>query len=90
MVDVDWSHREEYVLRRHTVTVAELDEALADPAVIEIDPDYASRSGQSIRYIGWSDTAGAVLTVIMVRHEGSLYGSNGWTSNDKDQRRYWE
>jgi hypothetical protein len=88
--EVDWTHRADYMLARHGVTVAEATEALGDPAAVTFDPDPASRSGQSIRVIGWSATAGAVLTIILARHAGVIYGSNGWRSNPADLRAYIE
>ncbi len=62
----------------------------ADPDAVVLDPDPASKSGQSIRTIGWSASAGALVTVITVAHEGILYGVNGWESNRSDRRVYRE
>ncbi|MGI8814368.1 MAG: hypothetical protein ACR2G2_03500 [Pseudonocardia sp.] len=48
--------------------------------------------------MGYSPSAGAVLTVILVnaeadpdeRPDGSWWGSNAWPANERDQRRYGE
>ncbi len=61
-------------------------------------PDPASRSGHAVRVMGYSPSAGAVLTVILVnaeadpdeRPDGSWWGSNAWPANERDQRRYGE
>ena len=45
-------------------------------------------SGHSVRTIGWSDTAGRLLTVITVTEDDVTYGVNGWASNDIDLRHY--
>ena len=90
MENVDWTHRGEYMSTRHGVTVAQAMQALADPDAVTYDPDPASRSGASVRVIGYSADAQAVLTVILVRHDGRVYGSNGWRSNQRDLRTYRE
>lgn len=56
----------------------------------------ASRSGHSVRVIGYSGTAHAVLTVILVdpavdaseHPDGEWWGSNAWVANDQDRRLY--
>ncbi len=73
---------------RHGVGSEQANEALSDPDALVFDPDYASRSGQSVRTIGWSPSAGRLLTVITVRADGLVYGVNGWPANDVDTRRY--
>lgn len=52
--------------------------------------DPASRSGRSVRVIGYSETAGAILTVILVPREGphDWWGANAWRSSDRDIRIY--
>lgn len=88
MDGVDWTHRAGYMLARHGITVSQAAEALADRDAVMFDPDPASRSGRSIRVIGWSALAGAILTIVIVRYEGRLFGSNGWRSNERDIRIY--
>lgn len=83
----DWSHRGDYIGKRG-LTPVEADEALADPDRLVIDPDPASKSGRGVRIIGYSITAQAVLTVIVLDDEGTTYGVNAWRANAKDLRRY--
>lgn len=87
-VEVDWSHRAGYMQQRHGVDVEQANEALADPLALVFDPDYASVSGRSVRTIGWSTSAGRLLTVITVTEDGVTYGVNGWPANDIDTRHY--
>jgi len=90
-VEVDWSHRAEYMQQRHGVTVEQAGEALSDPLAVVAAPDPKSRSGHSARVIGYSASAGAVLVVILVRREdksGAWWGANGWPANGSDQRTY--
>jgi len=88
VVGVDWSKRGEYMRHRHGVTAVHADEALADAGRVVLDPDPASESGRSVRTVGWSPSAGRLLTIITLDHEGTIYGVNGWESNPTDQRRY--
>lgn len=85
---MDWSHRGEYMRRKHGMTPEVADDALGDPERIVIDPDYNSTSGRSVRIIGYSVLAEDVITVIVLEHEGVEYGVNGWVSNDRDRRLY--
>lgn len=85
---VDWSHAEGHLRERGRITVAEANDALADPERVVIDPDYNSKSGRSVRIIGFSPLAGWLLTIIVVEEDGREYGVNGWHSNDKDHRIY--
>lgn len=82
----DWTHRGRYMYLRHGLPPDEANAALTDPDAVTIAPDPASRSGRSIRVIGWSGRR--ILTVIVVEDEGVLYGLNGWPANARDQRRY--
>jgi hypothetical protein len=61
-----------------------------DPDALRIDPDPASRSGRSVRTIGYSALAGCLLSVVTVFEEGVTYGVNCWKSNKIDIRRYLE
>lgn len=88
-VEVDWSHRAEYMQQRHGVTSEQANEALADLTALVFDPDYASLSGHSVRTIGWSDSAGRLLTVITVTEDEVTYGVNGWPANDIDTRHHY-
>ena len=60
------------------------------PDALRIDPDPASRSERSARTIGYSTSAGYLVTVITAEDTGVTYGVNGWQSNEIDIRRYRE
>ena len=64
------------------------DEAYTDEARVVFDPDYASKTGRSVRTIGYSPTAGFIITVITVVEEGHLWGVNAWKANEKDAAAY--
>jgi len=85
---VNWSKRGEYIIAKHEVYPAWADEALADENAVVFDPDYNSKSGESVRTIGASWSIQDILTVITVEHEGTVYGVNAWRSNDRDTRYY--
>ena len=86
--NVDWTHGEAHMWEKHGVSSVEADEALDDPNRVVIDPDYASVSGRSVRIIGYSDTFGELLTVIVVAAGGEEFGVNGWMANPKDRLIY--
>jgi len=73
--EVDWSYRADYIRERHGIEVEWANEALGDPDALRIAPDPASRSGRSVRTIGYSPQAGCLVTVITVDEEGVTYGS---------------
>jgi uncharacterized DUF497 family protein len=87
---VDWSMRGEYIVAKHDVTPAQADEALADEQAVVFDPDYNSKSGEGVRTIGESPGLGAILTVITVEDDGTVYGVNAWKANARDRRYYQE
>jgi hypothetical protein len=92
-VDVDWRHGAEHMWLQHEVSAEQADEALEDVDSIVAFPDPKSRSGRSARVIGYSPSAGALLTVILVRRadeSGLWWGATGWRSNGADRRIYWE
>lgn len=64
------------------------DEAYTDEARVVFDPDYASKTGRSVRTIGYSPTAGFIITVITVVEAGHLWGVNAWRANEKDTAAY--
>lgn len=84
----DWSKRGEYIIAKHQTTPEQANEALADPEALVLNPDPASRSGVSARTIGYSPSRAALLTVITVDEDGTVFGINAWRSNDTDQRKY--
>jgi hypothetical protein len=75
---------------RHGIEVEWTNEALRDPDALRIDPDPSTKSGRSVRTIGYSPTAGFLLTVITVTEGAATYGINGWPANARDIRRYRE
>ena len=95
---VDWRKRAGYVRDRHQVEPAWADEAVADPEACWLDPDPASISGLSVRVIGYSGGADAVLTVILLPGDGDpeepadgdWWGVNAWPANERDERLYRE
>ena len=95
---VDWSQRGDYIRSRHQVEPFWATEAVHDPAAYWRDPDPASTSGASVRVIGYSGTADAVLAVILVhadadphdRPDGDWWGANAWPANIRDIRIYQE
>lgn len=83
--------RGEYIVAKHQVAPEHADEALADPDRVVFAPDPASRSGVSVRTIGYSASRNTLVTVITVEEgDGTVFGINAWPSNLTDQRRYLE
>lgn len=95
---VDWSKRADYIGERHGISPVWADEAVNDRHAVWQVPDPASRSGLSVRVIGYSPAARAVLTVILIaadadpdeRPDGDWWGSNAWVSNQQDKSLYSE
>jgi len=95
---IDWSKRAGYIRERHQVESAWADEAVTDPEARWLVPDPASASGVSIRVIGYSGSADAVLTVILLPGDvdpaepanGDWWGVNAWPASERDQRLYVE
>lgn len=90
MYEVDWTYGAEHMWTRHQVTTVEADEAVADIDAVWFIPDPHSRSGRSIRVLGYSHTCQAALTIILVprQDDGGYWDANGWRSNSSDRRRY--
>ena len=74
----------------HGVTPREANEAVEDEEAVWVDPDPKSRSGCGVRVIGYSLSAGNVLTVILLKLNEGWVGANGWKSNSTDQKIYKE
>lgn len=88
MSDVpDWLHRREHIEHRSQRKGETEQDILAewaymDEVAVTFDPDYASETGLSARTIGWSDSAGFLITVISVRDEhGHLWGATAFRAN---------
>jgi hypothetical protein len=90
VTEVDWKYRADYIRRRHDIEAEWPNEALDDPDALRIEPDPASRSGRSVRTIGYSGRAGGLVTVITVEEAGVTFGVNAWRSSETDARRYRE
>lgn len=90
VIEVDWTHGAAHMQASHKLTVSEASEAVCDIDALWFDPDPNSKSGRSVRVIGYSQSRQAILTVILVhRDDGEGYwGANGWESNTSDRRRY--
>ena len=87
---VDWKHGGPHMLEKHGTTVVEAEEVLSDPDALWFDPDPKGRSGSSIRVIGYSHTAKAVMIVILVREDDTVFGANCWKANSTERRLYRE
>lgn len=95
---VDWSFLPDavdHMFSGHQVTPMEATEAVNDVDAVWFDPDPKSKSGLSVRVIGYSQTARAILTVILLHADNDLsstswYGVNGWRSNSTESRKYRE
>jgi len=87
-MSVDWSERSEYIWTKHQTTVEQANEALTDPDRVVLDPDPASRSGVSVRTIGYSRSRGELLRVRTVVEDGIRMAST--VSNSTDRRGYRE
>jgi hypothetical protein len=85
---LDWHYRGTYIRGRHGIRPTWADEAFADSAAVVESPDHASKSGETDRLVGYSPTAGMVITVIYLRDR--LIGVNAWPTNPTDIRRYYE
>lgn len=71
------------------IAVEWADEAVADVSALVFDPDPRSRMG-GVRIIGYSPSAGFVITVIADKIDGELWGNNAWKASGGDRRAYRE
>ena len=95
---IDWERRGEYIRTRSTRKGGqELDvepewatEATRDPGAL-VGPG-RSRSGETVRVVGFSSGAGRLLTVLLIGTDtpvsGEWEGVNAWAANDRDERDY--
>lgn len=90
----DWKHRGHHIETRANrknpnetnILVDWANEAYTDPMAYDFIPDYASKTGDGMRRIGWSDEAGFLITV---RDEnGHLWGATAFRSSSYDQSAY--
>ena len=91
---VEWSTEAvDHMFAGHQVTPEQASEAVNDVEALWFDPDPKSKSGKSVRVIGYSHSARAVLTVVLLPADSQLddrgwHGVNGWRSNTTDKRKY--
>lgn len=86
--NIDWSYRGPYMERKHGVSIDEATCALADSAVLLLDPDPAGVSGETVRLVGFCERTARLITVILLPTHRGLIGVNGWPSNATDRKRY--
>jgi hypothetical protein len=56
---------------------------------VTLNPDDTSDTGLSARTIGWSDSAGFLITAITARDDdGYLWGATAFRANSTDGRHY--
>jgi len=95
---VDWGRRADYVRSLHGVAPGWADEAVNEDHAVWLTPDPASRSGRSVRVIGYSASARDILVVISVAADvdemeqpaGEWWGANAWVASPRDRRLYAE
>ena len=92
----DWRHADVHVRDRRgrkdrpretDIDPAWANEAYCDPEAVWFTPDPKGKKGMSNRTIGWSETAGFVITVITVPDpdgSGFVWGASAWRSNPTD------
>ncbi|PZS09628.1 MAG: transposase [Acidimicrobiales bacterium] len=87
--DVAWSvEAVMHMWARHQIRPDEATEAVQDSDAVWYDPDPHSKSGLSVRVIGYSTMRKEILVVILLRVSGAWEGVNGWTANSTHQRIY--
>jgi uncharacterized DUF497 family protein len=64
-------------------------EAVADPRAVVSDPDPRSETGAA-RIVGYSPTAGFVITVIALRLDEQMWGVSAWKTTGAERRNYQE
>ena len=92
---VRWTRtRAEHIARRSDrypeatdIDVGWTEEAIADPRAIISDPDPRSHT-HAVRIVGYSPTAGFVITVIALAIDGDLWGVTAWKTTGAERRDY--
>ena len=91
--NVDWKPSEQHMRERHPYMTAEIaNEALTDVAALVFSPDPRSRTGISVRVVGYSHTLGEILAVIVIPNDDGdgWYGATGHKANGRERRLYRE
>lgn len=98
--DIDWEHRGGYIRTRSSRKPGDFDvepewatEAVFDENRMIAAPDPASKSGESVRLLGYSQSVNRVLVVILRPKnlptiDGVWWGVNAWAANSMALRRY--
>ena len=75
----------------HDIAPAWTVEVVNDPDRLVDEPDPRSVHVNSVRIVGYSPTAGMVITVVALRDvRGVLHGASAWKTRGAPLRRYWE
>jgi len=64
-------------------------EAVADARAVVSDPDPHSKTG-AVRIVGYSPTAGFVITVIALPIDSELWGVTAWKTTGAERHNYQE
>ena len=86
--EIDWSFAVEHMWSRHMILLTWAQEAVRDINRLTLSPDPVSRSGSSIRIIGYSPRADLVLAVIIVEFEGRYFAASAWKANKSQARQH--
>ena len=65
--DLDFETAAEHIWQGHRILMDWVREACSDDDRVILDPDPASRSGQSLRIVGFSASFGHPVTVVAIR-----------------------
>jgi hypothetical protein len=64
-------------------------EAVADPDRLVDEPDPNSIHSNSVRIVGYSPSAGTIITVVALRDSSNLlHGASAWMTTGATRRRY--
>jgi len=96
-VEVRWTHdRAQHITTRtdrypdaSNIEVRWASEAAADPRMHVDDPDSKSATA-AVRIVGYSPTAGFIITVIAAHVDGALWGVTAWKTTGSERRAYLE
>jgi len=87
---IDCSRATQHIWAHHRILPEWVHEACNDIDRVILDPDPSSRSGRSLRMIGFSAGFGHPITVVAVRRSDRLEVTSAWRANPKDRRIYRE
>jgi len=87
---IDCTAAVQHIWDRHRILAEWVEQACADADRVILDPDPASRSGRSVRIVGFSSGYGYPITVVAVRRSDRLVVASAWPANSKDRRTYLE